>query len=178
MSKSITRGPLELVQGDITELSTDAIVNPSNTGLVLGGGVSGAIRTKGGPSIQIEMDKIGRCPVGGAVVTGAGALKAKYVIHAVGPRRGEGEEDKKLRSATLKSLKRAEELGLSSIAMPAISTGIFGFPMQNCANIMLSAALDYLESNENTSLKKIVFCLWNDEAFEIFSKMLGRLKPE
>ena len=125
---------LELVEGDITEMETDAIVNAANDRLVLGGGVAGAIRRKGGPQIQAECDRIGGTFVGGAVLTTGGRLKARYVIHAVGPRMGEGNEDEKLRNATLNSLKLADEHGLKSLAFPAISAGIFGFPIQRCEN--------------------------------------------
>ena len=128
MEKTIRGRKLILVQGDLTELAVDAIVNAANSGLQLGGGVAGAIRTKGGPSIQEECNRIGPIRVGEAVVTGGGNLKASYVIHAVGPVYGEGDEDEKLRNATLNSLKRATEKGMKSIAFPAISTGIFGFP--------------------------------------------------
>ncbi|MHC1635163.1 MAG: macro domain-containing protein [Candidatus Methanospirareceae archaeon] len=168
---------IELVKGDITELSTDAIVNAANSSLQLGGGVAGAIRRKGGPKIQEECNKIGRCEVGNAVITTGGNLKAKYVIHAVGPRYGEGEEDEKLRNATLNSLRIAEEKGLRSIAFPAISTGIFGFPMERCAEIMLSTAISYARSKPESSLKHIVFCLYDDKALEIFERTLGKLKP-
>lgn len=165
-------GSIVLVKGDITEMETDAIVNPSNTELYLGAGVSGAIRAKGGDSIQIEMSALGGCPVGGAKITGAGSLKARYVIHAVGPRMGEGDEDEKLRSATRESLKRANELELESIAFPAISTGVFGFPVDRCANIMLSEVLDHLNSIASSSLTKVIFCLFDDEAYETFSSTL------
>lgn len=177
MQGKIKRGPVELVSGDITAMDTDAIVNPSNTGLILGAGVSGAIASKGGPSIQQEMSRIGHCLVGGAVATGAGALKARHVIHAVGPRMGEGDEDEKLRSATLESLKRAEELKISSITFPAISTGIYGFPLDRCARIMLSAALDHFNAGSAVNLKRVVFCLWGVEAFGVFEKALAELDP-
>jgi O-acetyl-ADP-ribose deacetylase (regulator of RNase III) len=163
-----------LTQGDITELSTDAIVNAANEDLILGGGVAGAIRKKGGPSIQEECNKIGRINVGEAVVTGAGNLKAKYVIHAVGPRYGEGNEDEKLRNATWNSLLRATEKGCKSIAFPAISTGIFGFPKDRCASIMLKTAQEFLKQQE-TSLEEVVFCLYSKEDLEIFEKTMSSL---
>ena len=128
MQAKIGQSRVELVEGDITEMDTEAIVNAANDRLILGAGVAGAIRSKGGPGIQEECDTIGGTYVGGAVVTGGGNLKARYVIHAVGPRMGEGDEDRKLGEATLNSLKRAEEHHMKSIAFPAISTGIFGFP--------------------------------------------------
>jgi O-acetyl-ADP-ribose deacetylase (regulator of RNase III) len=165
---------VELVQGDITRLEVDAIVNPSNPSLILGAGVSGAIATAGGPSIQKEMIAIGGCFVGGAVITGAGLLPCNYVIHAVGPRMGEGDEDRKLRSTTIESIRRAEENKLTSIAFPAISTGIFGYPLNRCAEIMIAAALAHLRTTESKSIIKIVFCLFGGEAFDTFKYELKR----
>ncbi|MEX2724184.1 MAG: macro domain-containing protein [Candidatus Freyarchaeota archaeon] len=161
---------LELVQGDITEQSTDAIVNAANAALQLGGGVAGAIRRKGGPKIQEECNKIGGTYVGGAVITTGGNLKAKYVIHAVGPRWGEGNEDEKLRNATLNSLKLADEKNLKSISFPAISTGIFGFPMKRASEIMLKTTIEYLKGK--TGLEKVVFVLYDKESYNIFNKTL------
>jgi O-acetyl-ADP-ribose deacetylase (regulator of RNase III) len=111
---------LELVEGNITEMQTEAIVNAANAKLVLGGGVAGAIRRKGGPKIQEECNKIGRIFVGGAIKTTGGNLKAKYVIHTVGPQMGEGNEDEKLKNATLNSLKLADGSNIKSISFPAI----------------------------------------------------------
>jgi len=173
MKVRIGNTTIELVLGDITDLDVDAIVNAANTRLKLGGGVAGAIRRKGGPKIQEECDRIGYCPVGGAVITSGGNLKARYVIHAVGPRYGEGNEDEKLRSATLNSLRLAEEHRLASIAFPAISTGAFGFPKDRCARIMLSTVLAYVK--KGTNLKRIVFALYDQETFNIFEKTLGEL---
>ncbi len=164
---------IELIQGDITELSVDVIVNAANDRLILGAGVAGAIRTKGGPAIQEECNKIGGTPVGTAVITTAGNLPAKKVIHAVGPRMGEGNEDKKLRDATSSSLKLISEHKYQSIAFPAISSGIFGFPMDRCAKIMLGETIVFLKND--TSLKEVVFCLWGNEAFGIFEKELKKL---
>jgi O-acetyl-ADP-ribose deacetylase (regulator of RNase III) len=161
---------LVLVDGDITEQATDAIVNPANSGLILGGGVAGAIRRKGGPKIQEECDKIGGTPVGTAVITTGGNLKAKHVIHAVGPQLGEGDEDRKLRNATLDSLKLADENKLKSITFPAISTGIFGYPIDRCAEVMLTTTIGYLRGK--TGLEKVVFCLWGEEAYRIFEETL------
>jgi len=163
---------LELTEGDITEMETDAIVNAANAQLVLGGGVAGAIRKKGGPEIQKECNKIGGTFVGGAVITTGGNLKAKYVIHAVGPRMGEGNEDEKLKNATLNSLKVADENNLKSIAFPAISTGIFGFPIQRCAEIMLKTAINYLKGQ--TDLQKVVFCLFGQESYQVFENQLNK----
>lgn len=167
---------LELVEGDITEMGTDAIVNAANARLVLGGGVAGAIRRKGGPSIQKECDQIGGTFVGGAVITTGGDLKAKHVIHAVGPRMGEGGEDEKLKNATLNSLKLADESGLKSICFPAISAGIFGFPIQRCARIMLAMAIDYLSGQ--TGLERVVFCLYGRDSYEVFETQLKEEIPK
>lgn len=164
---------IELVQGDITEMATDAIVNAANKDLVLGAGVAGAIKKKGGPTIQEECNEIGGTYVGGAVMTSGGNLNAKYVIHAVGPRMGEGDEDEKLRSATVESLKRADEKSLKSIAFPAISTGIFGFPKDRCARIMLAAAKEFL--GRDTSLERVVFCLYGEETHRVFVKEIEGL---
>jgi len=163
---------VELVQGDITEMETDAIVNAANAALQLGGGVAGAIRRKGGPKIQEECNKIGGTFVGGAVITTGGKLRAKYVIHAVGPRYGEGDEDRKLRNATLNSLKLADQYSLRSIAFPAVSAGIFGFPKDRCAKIMLSTTVEYLKGT--TNLQRIVFCLYDSETFHIFEDELKK----
>lgn len=161
---------LELLEGDITEMQTEAIVNAANARLILGGGVAGAIRRKGGPKIQEECNKIGGTFVGGAVKTTAGDLKAKYVIHAVGPRMGEGNEDEKLKNATVNSLKLADENNIKSISFPAISTGVFGFPIQRCAEIMLQTTIDYLKGQ--TGLEKVIFCLFGRESYEVFAKQL------
>lgn len=162
---------LELVEGDITELDTDAIVNAANDRLVLGGGVAGAIRRKGGPAIQAECDRIGGTFVGGAVITTGGKLKARHVIHAVGPRLGEGDEDEKLRNATLNSLKVADENHLRSLAFPAVSTGIFGFPIGRCAEIMLRTTLEYLRGP--TGLERVVFCLFGADSYDVFARQLA-----
>lgn len=174
----VVKEPIELFMGDITDCSADAIVNPSNTGLILGSGVSGAIAAKGGPEIQEQMSRIGVCPVGGAVVTGGGKLKSRYVIHAVGPQMGEGDEDNKLHNATLAALQMAEELKIGSIAFPAISTGVFGFPVERCAAIMISTALDHYADGTPRNLKRVIFCLWGKDSFETFRKALDWLMPQ
>jgi O-acetyl-ADP-ribose deacetylase (regulator of RNase III) len=161
---------LDLIRGDITEQDTEAIVNAANRQLILGGGVAGAISRKGGPQIQKECKKFGETFVGAAVKTTGGNLKAKYVIHAVGPRMGEGDEDNKLRNATLNSLKLTERDEIKSIAFPAVSTGIFGFPIARCAEIMLSTVIEYLKGK--TSLEKVVFCLFTEADYRVFEKQL------
>lgn len=162
---------IKLIQGDITQLAVDAIVNAANAHLQMGGGVAGAILSKGGQAIQDECDKVGFTPVGGAVITNGGNLQARYVIHAVGPRMGAGYEDKKLSQATLNSLNIAQEKGLQSIAFPAISTGIFGYPLGRCAKIMLRTAQEFLSKNELP--REVIFCLYDDNAFKEFQKQVA-----
>ncbi len=173
MKVKINNTLLELVQGDITEQTTDAIVNAANTALQMGGGVAGAIRRKGGPKIQEECNKLGGTHVGGAVITTGGNLAAKFVIHAVGPIHGDEHEDSKLKDATLNSLKLADREGLKSVAFPAISTGIYGFPKGRCATIMLSTTIAYLEGP--TKLEKVVFCLYDKKTLQIFEDALFSL---
>ena len=172
MKVDIAASAVELCQGDITESHTDAIVNAANAQLILGGGVAGAIKTRGGPTIQQQCNQIGETFVGGAVITGGGNLNAKYVIHAVGPRMGEGNEDEKLRNATLNSLKLADENKIKTISLPAISTGIFGFPIQKCAEIMLRTTIGYLKGE--TAIEKVVFCLFKQSDYEIFEQQLKK----
>jgi len=172
MKLRVNHSEIELLQGDITESDTDAIVNAANSQLVLGAGVAGAIRSRGGPSIQEECNAIGHCPIGGAVLTGGGNLKARHVIHAVGPRQGEGDEEAKLKNATLNSLKVAEENNLKSITFPAISTGIYGFPLDACARIMLTAVKTYL--SDNTKIERVVFALFDDKSLKAFQDNLKK----
>ena len=172
MKVNINNRVLELLDGDLTEMETDAVVNAANAQLILGGGVAGAIKRKGGPEIQAECNKRGGTFVGGAVITTGGNLKARHVIHAVGPRMGEGNEDQKLKNATLNSLKVADENNLKSISFPAISTGIFGFPIGRCAEIMLKTTIEYLQGQ--TGLEKVVFCLFGRDSYEVFAKQLEK----
>ena len=163
---------LELLEGDITDLEVDAIVNAANEDLQLGSGVAGAILKKGGASIQEECDRIGHTPTGTAVLTGGGDLKALHVIHAVGPRQGEGEEDRKLQSAVRSSLALADRHGLKSIALPAIATGNFGFPLDRCARILLTEVYRYLQGG--TKIERVVVVLPTDAKFETFKTELRR----
>jgi O-acetyl-ADP-ribose deacetylase (regulator of RNase III) len=159
-----------LVQEDITDRDVDAIVNAANSHLQHGGGVAGAIVRKGGQVIQDESDKIGFTPVGTAVITGAGKLPAKFVIHAVGPRMGEGDEDNKLKNAVKSSLMLASEKGLKSISLPAISSGIFGFPKDRCAKILVGESKGFLKENKDASLHTIEFCIRDDTTLSHFKK--------
>lgn len=165
---------IKFIKGDITELAVDAIVNAANSQLQMGGGVAGAILRKGGQTIQDECDKIGFTPVGQTALTKGGRLKAKYVIHAVGPRMGEGDEDKKLSNVTLNSLQIAHEKGVRSIAFPAISTGIFGYPLDKCAEIMLNTTNKFLANNNMP--KEVIFCLYDDTAYRAFEAVAKRQK--
>ena len=172
-STSVTIGKvnLELKTGNIASLHADAIVNTANELLNMGVGVSGAIREAGGAVIQNECNEIGFCPTGSAVITGGGNLHAKYVIHAVGPMYGEGGENQKLGSAVRAALNLADEKGLTSIALPAISAGLFHFPMDACAKVMLSTIKDTAPSLKN--LNKITVCLHSDKTFDVFEKTLN-----
>ncbi len=175
MVEKVVKGKiLRVVKGDITERDTEAIVNPANNYLKHGGGVAGAIVKKGGQIIQEECDKIGYVETGKAVITTAGALKAKYVIHAVGPRWGEGEEREKLSSAVLNSLKLATQYNLKSISFPAISAGIFGVPKEIVSEVLINTVYQFLKE-ENTSLEVVEFCLFDEDTYQKFVKVLESL---
>lgn len=173
----ICRGTiLRLVHGDITEERVDAIVNAANSQLQHGGGVAGAIVRKGGWEIQEESNKIGYVPVGHAAMTGAGRLHAKAIIHAVGPRWGEGDEDEKLKSAVLSALRIASDSGFRSISFPAISSGIFGFPKDRCASIIVKTIVDFLKGEEETSLNEIRITIIDRETLVFFEKEFDKLE--
>lgn len=175
MKVPINRSTLELVEGDITQQATDAIVNAANSGLRGGGGVDGAIHRAGGPEIMAECRRIGFCPTGSAVITTGGRLAARYVIHAVGPiwRGGNEGEPELLRSAYLSSLKLADEHGLKSIAFPSLSTGAYGYPMQPASQIALQTIVDYLRGD--TGIERVVFVLWGQTAFNVYADTLVKL---
>ena len=164
---------IHFLKGDITAMDVDAVVNAANTDLQLGSGVAGAIRTHGGPAIQEECDRAGPIPLGGAAVTTGGRLKALYVIHAASMHLGCRTTAESLKLATHHSLLRAEEKGLKSIAFPAIGTGVAGFPMADCARIMLTETLEHLKVR--TSLEKIYFVLYDDAALKTFEDTYQQL---
>lgn len=177
MQTRINDTTLELVEGDITALDTDAIVNAANERLAHGGGVAGAISRAGGPVIQQESNRWvrehGRVPTGGAAITSAGELQAKYVIHAVGPVYGETSEKRAaelLASAVESALQMAEECDVKSIALPAISTGIYGYPVEEAAEVMIRAAIEAIKAG--TRLERVVFCLYGRSAFDAFAEAL------
>ncbi len=164
---------LQLVQGDLTAETTDAIVNAANEGLRHGAGVAGAIVRGGGPQVQAESDAWVRThgPVAheSPAWTSGGSLPCRYVIHAVGPVWGSGEEDSKLAAAVTGSLKAADELGLESIAFPAISTGIFGFPRERAAAVMLSAIQGYFAAG-GSKIRLVRLVLFDAQTVEAFRK--------
>lgn len=169
-------GRIEIVQGDLTEMDVDAIVNAANNDLKLGGGVAGAIRRKGGHEIQAECDAIGAIPVGGAALTSGGNLKARYVIHAASMELGRSTEALALRSSTAHSLRIAAQKKLKTIAFPAVGTGIAGFPLRECAEIMLREAAKHFESP--TSLQKVTFVLVDKEALDVFKSAWNGMKDK
>ena len=168
-----THQTIQIVQGDITTETVDAIVNAANEHLQHGGGVAWAISKKGGPAIQTESDawirQHGPVPHAHPAWTSGGLLPAKYVIHAVGPIWGDGDEDKKLSDAVTGSLRVADELKCASIALPAISTGIFGFPKDRAAGIIFSAIEKYFTSNES-NLKVVKLTLFDQTTVDVFLK--------
>lgn len=165
---------LQLVKGDITKLKVDAIVNAANSGLMGGGGVDGAIHRAGGPVIMDECRKIreaqGGCPTGEAVVTSAGNLSARYVIHTVGPiwNGGRHEEARKLQACYLNCLHMAEELQIASIAFPNISTGVYGYPKVEAARLAVNTVMSFRES----SLQQVSFVCFDEENYQLYRQLL------
>ena len=165
-----------LLQGDLTEIDADAIVNAANNDLQLGGGVAGAIRRKGGEQIQRECDAIGSVPVGGAAITSGGRLKARHVIHAASMQLGGATTAQALRSSMAHSLRIAAQNDVKTIAFPAVGTGIAGFPMRECAEIMLAEAQKHLQGA--TSLQQIQFVLFDKRSLEIFEQVWKETKKK
>ncbi len=161
---------IELLQGDITKLEVDVIVNAANSSLLGGGGVDGAIHRAGGKEILEECIRIGGCPVGEAVITTAGKLKAKKVIHTVGPRwkGGKYNEAEKLKNCYLNSLKIANENVLPTIAFPNISTGIYGYPKEEAAKI----AINTVKNSKVENIKKVIFVCYDDTNYRLYKKIL------
>lgn len=173
MDIKIGNATLSLVKGDITEEDSDAIVNAANSRLAGGGGVDGAIHLAGGPSIMEECRKIGGCPTGEAVITTGGNLKAKYVIHTVGPiyRDGKSGEPELLASAYSNSLKLAVEKGIRSISLPSISTGAYGYPIREAAAIGLKTIITFLKE-EPKALKTVRFVLFSERDLKVYETVL------
>ncbi len=175
IEKKIGKMTMRLLSADLTERSVDAIVNAANSRLQHGGGVAGAVVRKGGRIIQDESDKIGYVPVGSAAMTTAGKLKAKFVIHAVGPMMGEGDEDNKLKKAIASVLTLATEKKLKSISVPAISAGIFGFPKDRCAKILVGGTAAFLKQRPESPLELVEFCIFDQEALGYFKSEMEKL---
>jgi len=181
-AKIINQARLSIVQGDITRETTDAIVNAANSSLMGGGGVDGAIHRAGGPAILEECKQIvsrqGRLPTGKAVITTAGNMKAKYVIHTVGPiwHGGNKGEAGLLASAYRESLKLAAENNLSSISFPSISTGAYGYPLDEASKIAIKTVADFL--SETTSVKEVVFVLFDSKSFEAYASALEGIEAK
>lgn len=179
---AINQTKISLIQGDITRQTTDAIVNAANSGLMGGGGVDGAIHRAGGPVIMEKCRKIreqiGRLPTGKAVITTGGRLKAKHVIHTVGPvwHGGDRGEPELLASAYRESLKLAVEKGFKSVSFPAISTGAYGYPIEPAARIALETAINFV--NQNKSLEEVVFVLFDSYSYKIYENILRELMPK
>lgn len=171
--KTVGQGLIRILQGDLTLAETDAIVNAANSHLQHGGGVAAAIVRRGGPEIQRESDAAEFVPEGHVAVTGAGQLAARYVIHAVGPRGGDPQGDEKLESAARNALLAAQDLGLTSISFPAISTGIFGFPRDRAAEILVDTAERYLSDHPDGSVRQIDFVLFDDDSAAVFRRELA-----
>ena len=173
------KSKISLIQGDITEQETDAIVNAANSSLLGGGGVDGAIHRAGGPAILAECKEIvarqGRCATGQAVITTGGALKARYVIHTVGPvwSGGEKGEDRLLGEAYGNCLRLAREKGIVTIAFPSISTGAYRFPVERAAEIALRTVAGF---EGGDAFERIVFVLFGEAALGIYRRALGRIE--
>lgn len=167
MEKNLSGLKIKLIQGDITDQETDVIVNAANNHLWMGAGVAGAIKRKGGREIEDEAMEKGPIPIGEAVVTSAGKLKAKYVIHAAVMGQDLVTNEEYIKNATLNSLKRAEELKIKSIAFPAFGTGVGGFPIDRCAQIMLDQVKDF--SKKTKYLREVLFVLFDKKSYDVWN---------
>ena len=178
---TFSHGKIVLTQGDITQIEADAIVNAANSSLMGGGGVDGAIHRAGGPEILEECKKLrkttGICPPGNAVITTAGKLKAKYVVHTVGPRWNGGEKNEAniLRAAYLNSLEIAARERCHKVAFPSISTGAYGYPINAAAQVALRACRDFLKEDIGR-IKEIIFVLFSEVDFKIYEDALKELE--
>ncbi|MGE5593828.1 MAG: O-acetyl-ADP-ribose deacetylase [Betaproteobacteria bacterium] len=181
MELTVGRTVLRLIQGDITQQETDAIVNAANSELAGGGGVDGAIHRAGGPTVHEECMKIrkerGRLPAGQAVLTSGGRLKARYIIHTVGPvwHGGARAEDETLASAYRSSLELAAEHGLRTVAFPSISTGAYGFPIERAARVALGAVKDFLASPKGQTFDEVRFVLFTGRDLEVYERALAEI---
>jgi O-acetyl-ADP-ribose deacetylase (regulator of RNase III) len=172
MQYRVHNAVIELFQGDITKLQVDAVVNAANSRLAGGGGVDGAIHRAGGPAIMAACRKIGGCPTGEAVITTGGDLPARYVIHTVGPvyRNGGSGEPKLLQNAYANSLNLAEKHGVKSMAFPSISTGVYGYPIQEASKIAIDAVAGHLK--QKTQIEKVIFVLFSGHDFDVYKNTI------
>jgi O-acetyl-ADP-ribose deacetylase (regulator of RNase III) len=178
MKIQVGEGTLELVEGDITKQDTEVIVNAANSSLLGGGGVDGAIHRAGGPEILAQCRKLGGCATGDAKITTGGNLEARYVIHTVGPvywQEGAERAAVLLSSAYRRSLEVAAEHGLRSIAFPSISTGAYGYPMDEAAPVAFKTTLDFLSAQEGSSIQLVRFVLYGWQAYQVYRRALVRL---
>ena len=173
---------ITIIEGDITKLKADAIVNAANTSLLGGGGVDGAIHRAGGPAILEECKQIrakqGGCQTGEAVITSAGNMPSKFVIHTVGPvwSGGKRNEEQLLANAYSNSLMLAKENNVRTIAFPNISTGVYGFPKDRAAEIALTVVMEYI--NHYSELDELIFCCFDDENFSIYRKLYSSINKQ
>ena len=177
MRKQLGATTLEVVQGDITEYAVDAIVNAANNHLWMGAGVAGAIKRKGGQAIEDEAVRQGPIPAGEAVVTGGGTSQARYVIHAAAMGQDLITNVDLIRQATRNSFARADELGVASLALPALGTGVGGFPVHEAARVMIDAVHTALRDAPQTSLRRVLFVLFTPDVRQAFDEALARLLP-
>jgi O-acetyl-ADP-ribose deacetylase (regulator of RNase III) len=172
MEKQVSSITVRAVEGDLCDRGTEAIVNAANSQLWMGGGVAGAIKRRGGAGIEREAVAKGPIPIGESVATGAGTLKARYVIHAAVMGADLATNAEYIRTATLSALSRARELGLGSIAFPALGTGVGGFPLRDCARIMYDAVVEHAKGG--STLKVVEFVLFGQDAYEAFASVISR----
>jgi O-acetyl-ADP-ribose deacetylase len=175
MEVKVGNSILELVEGDITQQDTDAIVNAANARLIPGGGVDGAIHRAGGPAIEAECRQLGGCPTGEARITTGGRLKARYVIHTVGPVYKDGlhREPQLLASCYRESLKLASARGLKTLAFPSVSTGVYGYPIEDAARVALTTVREYLA--QHPDIERVRFVLFGHPAYEAYARVLKEL---
>ena len=172
----IHRSVVRLIRGDITELDADAFVFYARPDLALGSGFGTAISVRGGASIKKELDELGPVQTGGAVVTGAGNLKATWIVHAVGPRFNEPDTEAKLRTTVLNSLKAAEEKGVKRIALPPMGAGFYAVPLELCARVMIEAIKSYLEGE--TEIQEVLLCVMDQREYAPLESQLASLKQQ
>ncbi len=163
---------IEIVNGDISLMDTDAVVNAANNHLWMGAGVAGALKRRGGVGIEKEAMSKGPIPVGEAVATKGYKLPAKYVIHAAVMGQDLRTNEGLIRKATYNSMRVGDELGISSIAFPALGTGVGGFPLDRCAEVMYDEVVKYKKEHPNTSIEKVVFVLYGESAYKVFKKVI------